>query len=176
MREFEHEQEPTLKYQNRKTSMATTAVLENWEPTTVLCPKCGGKHTAFNTMCVLTTYPEQYQYKCSDCGHRWTDYKAQPLGPIQSWPSLEYEDVTPIGQMGWICPKCGGVFAPHVNYCMNCTQWKSFKVTCVDLGGGSISGTGLGSVSDLTYNNVTTTQSTVVTKGELKTDGNKSSI
>ena len=125
MRELENRPEFTPKYKNGKTSVATTAVLENWEPATILCPKCGGKHTAFNTMCVLTTFPEQYQYMCSDCGHRWTDYKAQPLGSIQSWPDLEYEDVTLVGQMGWICPKCGGVFAPHMNYCTNCTQPKA---------------------------------------------------
>ena len=116
----EYEQEPILSYKNGKTSMATTAVLENWEPATVLCPKCGGKHTAFNTMCVLTTFPEQYQHKCSDCGHTWTDFKAQPIGPMQSWPSLEYEDVTPVGQMGWICPKCGRVYSPTTSQCLFC--------------------------------------------------------
>lgn len=47
----------------------------------------------------------------------------------ESWPNLEVEDVTPVGQMGWICPKCGGVFAPHMNYCMNCTQPKAPQIT-----------------------------------------------
>ena len=159
MKDFEKEQEPTLKYKSGKTSMATTAVLENWESSTTLCPKCGGTHTAFNTMCVLTTFPEQYQYICSDCGHRWTDFKAQPLGPMSFWPSLEYKDVAPVGQMGWICPKCGGVFAPHMNYCTNCTQPTVPKITCVDLGGGNISGTGLGAISNTTVNGVTTAQS-----------------
>ena len=122
MREVENRPEFTPKYKSEKISLATVTVLEDWEPATILCPKCGGKHTAFNKMCVLTSYPEQYQYKCCSCGHTWTDYKAQPLGPIQSWPHLEYEDVTPIGQMGWICPKCGGVFAPHMDYCTNCNR------------------------------------------------------
>jgi hypothetical protein len=120
MKEFKHEQEPTLKYKGSKTSMATTAALEDWKPTTVLGPKCGGKHTSFNTMCVIATFPEQYQYKCADCGHIWTDFKANSLGSMQSWPNLEYEDVTPIGQMGWICPKCGRVYAPHMDWCTNC--------------------------------------------------------
>lgn len=147
MREIENRPEFTPKYKSGKTSLATTAVLEDWEPATILCPKCGRNYTAFNKMCVLTTFPEQYQYMCRDCGHRWTDYKAQPLGSIQSWPpNLEYEDVTPLGQMGWICPKCGGVFAPHMNYCTNCTQPKMPKITCVDLGG-SITGTALGTTS-----------------------------
>lgn len=130
MKEFTNRPEFTPKYKSEKTSMATTAVLENWEPATVLCPKCGGTHTAFNTMCVLTTFPEQYQYICSDCGHRWTSFKAQSIGPMQSWPSLEYEDVTLLGQMGWICPKCGGVFAPHIDYCTNCTQPKASVISC----------------------------------------------
>ena len=65
---------------------------------------------------------------------------------MQSWPNLGYEDVTPLGQTGWICPKCGGVFAPHVDYCMNCTQWKSPKITCGDLGG-IIDITDMGTVS-----------------------------
>lgn len=80
----------------------------------------GGKHTAFNTMYVLTTYPEQYQYICSDCGHRWTGFKAQSIGPMQSWPDLEFENITPIGQMGWICPKCGRVYSPSTNQCFHC--------------------------------------------------------
>lgn len=120
MKEFENRPEFTPKDKNEQTFSSATAVLEDWKPTTMLCPKCGGKHTAFNKMCVLTTYPEQYQYKCCNCGHRWTDFKAQPLGPMQGWPNLEYEDVTPIGQMGWICPKCGRVYAPHMDWCTNC--------------------------------------------------------
>ena len=156
MRKFEHEQEPTLKYKSGKTSMTTTTVLEDWEPATVLCPKCGGKHTAFNTMCVLATFPEQYQYICSDCGHRWTGYEARFLGSLQSWPNLEYEDVTLVGQTGWICPKCGRVFAPHVDYCMNCVP---SKVTCIDLGGGSIGGTTLGTGSNTAVNTTQITQS-----------------
>ena len=139
--------------------MSTSAFLEDWQPATVLCPKCGGTHTAFNTMYVLTSYPEQYQYICSDCGHRWTDYKAQSTGPIQSWPSFEYEEVTPLGQMGWICPKCGRVFAPHVDYCLNCTQWKPPKVTCIDLAGEKLTGTTLGTISNTAVSGVTTIQS-----------------
>ena len=146
MKEFENRPEFTPKYKSEEISTATTAVLENWEPATAICPKCGSKHVAINTMCVLTSYPEQYQYKCSNCEHRWTGYKFQYIGPTQSWPNLEYKDVTPLGQMGWICPKCGGVFAPHMNYCTNCTQPRMPKITCVDLGG-SITGTALGTTS-----------------------------
>lgn len=120
MKEFTNRPEFTPKDKSEKTFAATTAVLEDWKPTTILCPKCGGKNTAFNTMCVLATYPEQYQYICSDCGHRWTGFKAQSIGPMQSWPDLEFENITPIGQMGWICPKCGRVYSPSTSQCLYC--------------------------------------------------------
>lgn len=177
MRDFENRPEFTPKYKSGKTSMATTAVLENWEPTKAICPECGSKHVVINTMCVLTSYPEQYQYKCSDCGHRWTGYKVQYIGPMQSWPSLEYEDVTPIGKMGWICPKCGGVFAPHMDYCTNCTQPMAPRVTCVDLGGGGISGTGMGSVSTTNESNTVISRNRIdgtltATFGSVSEDSN----
>lgn len=125
MREFESRPEFTPKYKSGKTSMATAEILEKWKPTKATCPKCNGQHVEINTMCVLTSYPEQYQYKCSDCGHNWTGYTVQTLGPVQSWPNLEIEEPAYTGQMGWICPKCGSVFAPHMNYCTNCTQPKA---------------------------------------------------
>ena len=156
MREFENRPEFTPKDKNEKTSLAATAGLQEWKPTKVICPECGNKHVVINTMCVLTSYPEQYQYKCNDCGHRWTGYKVQTLGPIQGWPDLKYEDVTLLEQTGWICPKCGGVFAPHVNYCMNCTP---SKVTCINLGGGNVSRTGIGTISDAAINGIIPTQS-----------------
>ena len=120
MKKFEKEQEPTLKYKSGKISMATTAVLEDWKPTTILCPKCGGKHTAFNTMCVLTTYPEQYQYICSDCGHRWTGFEANKIPPVTNWPDLEPAIAVEPLNYGWICPKCGRVYSPTTSQCLFC--------------------------------------------------------
>lgn len=120
MKEFKNRPEFTPKYKNDETALAATAALADWEPTTVLCPKCGGKHTAFNKMCVLTSYPEQYQYKCSDCGHRWAGYEVQNLSPMQTWPNLEIKEPECAGQMGWICPKCGRVYSPTTNQCLFC--------------------------------------------------------
>lgn len=120
MKEFENRSEFTPKYKSEKTSISTAAVIEKWEPATAICPKCGSKHVAINTMCVLTTYPAQYQYKCSNCEHRWTSYEVQNLGSMQGWPILEMEKPAYFGQMGWICPKCGRVYSPTTEQCLFC--------------------------------------------------------
>ena len=41
MKECTNRPEFTPKDKSEKTSTATTAVLEDWKPTTILCPKCG---------------------------------------------------------------------------------------------------------------------------------------
>lgn len=41
MKEFTNRPEFIPKCENEKASLAATAVLENWEPTTILCPKWG---------------------------------------------------------------------------------------------------------------------------------------
>lgn len=33
-------------------------------------------------------------------------------------------------QYGWICPKCGSVFAPHISQCPNCSIVTPITVTC----------------------------------------------
>ena len=120
MKEFDTRTEFASKCNSGEASMATTAVLQEWEPTKAICPECGGKHVVINTRCVLTSLPPQYQYKCNDCGNKWTGYKVQSISSMQSWPDLEYEDVTPLGHMGWICPKCGRVYSPTTNQCLFC--------------------------------------------------------
>lgn len=41
---------------------------EQWSEQLYQCPKCGGGMCK-NLMVVLTSYPEQYEYKCNKCGH-----------------------------------------------------------------------------------------------------------
>lgn len=95
-----------------------------WEPSGLMCPGCGNCNTSLDVTRVLTSYPAQYAYKCNDCGKHWTSssYRRQSysLPPMQSWPDLEFENITPIGQMGWICPKCGRVYSPTTNQCLFC--------------------------------------------------------
>lgn len=33
-------------------------------------------------------------------------------------------------QQGWVCPKCGGVYAPNQCCCPNCTPAQPIKFTC----------------------------------------------
>ena len=35
----------------------------------------------------------------------------------------------PPGSMGWVCPKCGSVYAPWVATCFNCKQVVKYSVT-----------------------------------------------
>ena len=101
-----------------------------------MCPNCGSYNTLIDTMCVLTSYPAQYAYKCRNCNKHWSssDYRRQsyPLPPLKSWIGTEIEEPNYIGQMGWICPKCGGVYSPTMHYCMHCTQPKAPTITCID--------------------------------------------
>ena len=94
-----------------------------WEPSGLICPDCGSCDTLIDTMFTLAT-PAQYSYKCRNCNKHWTssDYRKQSysLPSMQSWPDLEFENITPIGQMGWICPKCGRVYSSTTSQCLFC--------------------------------------------------------
>jgi len=101
-----------------------------WEPSGLMCPDCGSCSTLIDICNALTSYPQNYAYKCNVCGKHWfsTNYKVS-VSQIHG-TELKNPEPTYVGQMGWICPKCGGVFAPHINYCTNCTQSKPPVVSC----------------------------------------------
>lgn len=164
-----------------------TQNFSTWEPSTLMCPNCGSNDTLIDVSCVLTSYPAQYPYKCRKCGKHWSSTEHNRnydfIGSTPPWRTLEIEAPSYQGQTGWICPKCGGVFAPHMNYCMNCTQPKAPLITYVDLGGGNITGTGMGTVSVTNKYNTAITRNhidgtSIATFGSMSEDsnGNKSNI
>ena len=105
------------------------------------CPKCHSAHILMNTSIVLTSYPPQYHFKCQECDYEWTDY-AKELFP----------DYAPIRQQslkGWECPKCGGVFSPSTERCLNCTPMMSLTpfVYCDTRLGDSINGSTINTIT-----------------------------
>lgn len=115
------------------------------------CPKCGGDQE-YNCMMVLTSYPAQYEVRCKKCGNisytgSYTikindpdlpDSLITPPDPglpgypspgLPSYPNQPQKpDYGYGGSYGWICPKCGKVWAPHVNFCDCGNNWNKF--TC----------------------------------------------
>ena len=107
---------PTTEEVNCATGIASNA-LEHWVEGGKPCPKCGSFHTQKNVAICLTTYPCQYNFRCVDCSHEWTTHEWYDDGlPYQPQP----ENPNPYKEYGWICPKCGRVYAPHMSWCTNC--------------------------------------------------------
>lgn len=50
---------------------------------------------------------------------RFTLSNTIPAGSGSGDVPPDYEQVFPY-QFGWICPKCGAVYAPHVSTCQRC--------------------------------------------------------
>lgn len=104
-------------------SMFSTAIghdLHNYQNVYGHCPKCNSVHILMDTSCVLTTYPAQYNFKCQECNHTWTDFEKTQMPPITAWPNMEEAiSVEPLNY-GWICPKCGRVYSPSTSQCLFC--------------------------------------------------------
>lgn len=93
-------------------------------PLVVKCPICGC--TDIGTM----IGSGQVEYHCHNCRHAWfaRGDEAGTTGPIQyARPSTtvpSYSITTPVPaeypKYGWVCPKCGKVYAPDVKECLNC--------------------------------------------------------
>ena len=91
--------------------------LEYWVEGGKPCPKCGSFHTQKNIILCLTTYPCQYHFRCVTCSHTWTDYESFESGPAHP---PQPEDINPLREYGWICPKCGRVYSPSTSQCFHC--------------------------------------------------------
>ena len=100
---------------NCATEIASNA-MEYWVKGRKPCPKCGSFHTQKNIVMYLTSYPCQYHFRCMDCSHEWTDYDYDNELSYQP----QFENPNPHKEYGWICPKCGRVYAPHMSWCTNC--------------------------------------------------------
>lgn len=93
-------------------------------PLVVKCPICGCAD--IGTM----IGSGQVEYHCHDCEHAWfaRGDEAGTTGPIQySRPSAtapSYSITAPVPaelpKYGWVCPKCGKVYAPDVKECAQC--------------------------------------------------------
>ena len=85
------------------------------------CPKCGSRHVYVDPSCILTSYPAQYRFICTDCDHVWTSWQESKIGrPITSWPDSEPGVTVEPLNYGWICPKCGRVYSPSTSQCLFC--------------------------------------------------------
>lgn len=95
-------------------------------PLVVKCPICGC--TDIGTM----IGSGQVEYHCHNCRHAWfaRGDEAGTTGPIQYCrPSAtvpSYSITTPmpaeLPKYGWVCPKCGKVYAPDVKECFTCNS------------------------------------------------------
>lgn len=100
-------------------------------PLVVKCPICGS--TDIGTM----IGSGQVEYHCHNCRHAWfaRGDEVSTVGPLQyarpSATAPSYSITTPynvrtepaeaeLPRYGWVCPKCGKVYAPDVKECWNC--------------------------------------------------------
>ena len=114
---------------------------ETWMACEKTCPACGSKHTCYDMATVLTSLPEQYHFKCIDCGNDWTGIFDINIGTVTpNIPSYEPPKIS--GSYGWICPVCGAGVSPYQDHCP-CCSGKNWTPTWT-CGSGSISSDGVG--------------------------------
>ena len=102
-------------------------------PLVVKCPICGC--TDIGTWIGTG----QVAYHCRSCHHAWfaRGDGASTTGPIRNFPLSttvpSYPITTPMPvetpKYGWVCPKCGKVYAPDVKECLNCNYLAHIKVS-----------------------------------------------
>lgn len=109
-------------------------------PLIVKCPVCGG----IDITAAIGT--GQVRYHCNGCNYTWFLQKQEITtgGPLQySRPSASapsYSITTPynvrtepveaeLPRYGWVCPKCGKVYAPDVKECLNCNYFAHTTVS-----------------------------------------------
>lgn len=139
---------------NKFTNESINSV-DGWENFCgAICPFCGKTEVEYNSSMVLTSYPPQYKCRCKSCGEHfysgmcgsnWTNKDAldnmiapsicDPLpgqAPyIGDFPNSPYLG----GNQGWICPKCGRVMAPHIDYCVFCCSSSGVTINTNKLDG-----------------------------------------
>ena len=111
-----------------------------------VCPKCGSHTIEVNDYVVLTSNPPQAQLRCKDCGHIFGSgvFNSDRTNTIDPSSTLQlgdwwrdqqeppsYPDITiphKDSPVGWICPKCGRCYAPHVRECSHCNA-SEIKIT-----------------------------------------------
>ena len=122
------------------------------------CPNCGGAEIEYNTHIILASYPPQSKLRCKHCGHifssgvaeEWTNKDAiielwptnqgvpcieiplpVTIPQIGDWPTPcdppSYPDKD--SKVGWICPKCSRVLAPHMDSCPYCSGPTTINIT-----------------------------------------------
>lgn len=92
------------------------------------CPECGhGLNKSLNGTAK----------ECPNCNYK----SILCVGDMPNYSSFDSKtnslvnepDNKPGGLYGWICPKCGAVMSPFVDFCPNCTK-RNFEITCTSTG------------------------------------------
>ena len=111
---------------------------DRWQPMlNKCCPKCESKNIEYDSAMVLTSYPPKYSCRCNSCG----EYFFSDMDSVTNMTSPNICDPLPGqasyfgGNQGWICPKCGRVMAPHMDYCKFCSSSNEVTINTNKLDG-----------------------------------------